>query len=511
MIYEVGNSNNKIYIDNGIKIAKRLAELYVTYRKRFIEQYYNKERRVVTYSENKYVLKDSIILEHLRRQRTIGVFSGNIITSFICFDVDIKNEQLAKWVVYKLVYALQNIGIAQKYIHISLSGSKGYHVEIFFDNPALNTDIEKLYLMVLEEADLQNIDYGKVELRPFITKTNKTLGVKLPLGVNLKTNNVCWFCDYTKSLAPIKNYDYVFTIEQMPKQILLDILEKDEDIFITPKQQVEIEEITEKYNPLPEYKNNIDEQFTEEKIIDLISNGLQMTGTRHNALFNIIKYYKHLGLSKEENKDYTTQWMKHQDKNTYTTEWEVVLLDIDEIIEYIYSHNCSFVVKNVNIDVNLEEIKEILNIKGKNNRLVLYSLLIHSKRYATKSGVFYMSYNQMIKVTGLTKKTLIKIVRNLEDLKFITVIRSENTKYNKKLQKPITETNRYIVTLLGVKNEKEEINTKTKTFNVCDKNCVNCFNACLCNMFTNKELKLILSKRNYSEVIKYREYCSNVS
>ena len=66
-------NNRKIYIDDGIEIAKKIGKLYVTYRKKFIEQYHNKEKDIVTYRENKFPLKDSIILEHLRQQKTIGM------------------------------------------------------------------------------------------------------------------------------------------------------------------------------------------------------------------------------------------------------------------------------------------------------------------------------------------------------------------------------------------------------------------------------------------------------
>lgn len=499
-------TNNRIYVENGIEIAKQMGKLYVTYRKRFIEQYYNKIKDEVTYTDHDYVLNDSMILKHLTQQKTIGVFAGSIITSFMCFDVDVKDQALAKWAVYKIVDELQNLGIVGKYIHISLSGSKGYHVEVFFNEPVYNSDIEKLYWMVLNETDLRDIDYGKVELRPFKTKTEKTLGVKLPLGINLKTNNVCWFCDYGKGLSPIKKYDYVLSIEQMPKQILLDILEKEEDILVTPEQQYAIEAITEKHKPLPEYKQNVDEKYTVEQIENIITNGLQMVGSRHNALFNIIKYYKHLGLSKEDNRDFIIQWMEQQDKTTYSTKWDAVLLDIDEIIEYIYNHNCSFVLKNLNIDINIEEIMEIIKIKGKNDRLVLYSMLIHSKRYAVKNGTFYMSYNQMSQVTGIkSRTTLVKIIKQLEILGLITVTRGEMPKFNTKLSKPISETNRYVINLLCSVLENEN----NKSFKVCDKNCVNCFNACLCNMYSNKELKIILSDWDYREVTKSRDLCTN--
>lgn len=504
------NYKNKTYVKDGIEIAQKMGKLYVTYRKKFIEQYYNKEKNIVTYAERDYSLNDSMILKHLTQQKTIGVFAGSIITSFMCFDVDIKDEKICEWAVYKIVDVLQNFGIPGKYIHISLSGSKGYHVEIFFDEPVYNSDIEKLYLMVLKETDLINIDYGEVELRPCKTKTGKTLGVKLPLGLNLKTKNVCWFCDYGNGLKPIKKYNHVLSIEQMPKQILLDILEKEKDILVTPEQQYAIEAITEKHKPLPEYKKNVDESYTVEEIEKIISDGLQRTGSRHNALFNIAKYYKHLGMSKEDNKDFIIQWMEQQDKTTYSTKWDAVLLDINEIVEYIYVNNCSFVVKNLNIDISMEEILEIIKVKGKNDRLVLYSLLVHSKRYATKSGVFYMSYNQMTQVTGIkSRTTLVKIIKQLEELKLITVTRGEIPKYNTKLSKPISETNRYVVNLLCSDLENGIGSENNKLFKVCDKNCINCFNSCLCNMFSNKELKVMLTDYDYREVTKHRDTCIN--
>lgn len=110
-----------------------MGKLYVTYRKKFLEQYLDKEKNIVKWTENKYALNDQMILKHLIQQKTIGVFAGSIITSFMCFDIDVKDNELAKWVVYKIVDCLQNLGIAGKYIHISLSGSKGYHVDVFFN------------------------------------------------------------------------------------------------------------------------------------------------------------------------------------------------------------------------------------------------------------------------------------------------------------------------------------------------------------------------------------------
>ncbi|MHB8066163.1 MAG: TOTE conflict system archaeo-eukaryotic primase domain-containing protein [Ruminiclostridium sp.] len=348
-----------VYIKNGIQVANKMAQLYVTYRKKYIVQYYNKDRKDFTYKEVKLDkgFKNSLILKHLRQETTVGIFAGTYITSFMCFDVDIPNQEMAKWTVYKLVYTLQEIGIPDEYIYISLSGSKGYHVDIFFDKPVENSDVQKLYLMVMNSAELLQ---KEVELRPSETKTGTTLGMKLPLGVNQKTGNICWFCDY-EGLKPIKDYDYVIT--------------------------------------------------------------------------------------------------------------------------------------------------KILDIEGKNKKLLLYAMLIHSKRYANKQGVFFMTKSQMMRTTGLCENTVKNLRKKLEAKEIITITRSKVTKFNKIYNKPMTEVNRYKINLFeGIC----EILDDNKTFKVCDKDCEGCFNACLCQMYSDTELKGIFARRQFEEIKKFRDYCINV-
>ena len=44
-----------------------------------------------------------------------------------------------------------------------------------------------------------------------------------------------------------------------------------------------------------------------------------------------------------------------------------------------------------------------------------------------------------------------------------------------------------------------------KSITICDKNCQNCFNACLCRLFDNKKLKTMLTRREYEALIKNTE------
>lgn len=134
-------------------------------------------------------------------------------------------------------------------------------------------------------------------------------------------------------------------------------------------------------------------------------------------------------------------------------------------------------------------------------------MLIHSKRYASKQGVFFMTKTQMMKTTGLSDKTVKTIRKKLEAKGVIEITRSKVTRFNKIYNKPMTETNRYRITLY---EGNSSISDETKSFKVCNKDCNGCFNACLCNMYSDKELKLIFARRQYDEIKKYRDYCVNL-
>ena len=88
------------------KIIKKLNELYVLKRSKLLIM--NKDGNYFTLEkQNKDDKRNQIadwrISEHLNGNTTLGVFAGSIFTKFICFDVDIKDIELAKWAVYKLI------------------------------------------------------------------------------------------------------------------------------------------------------------------------------------------------------------------------------------------------------------------------------------------------------------------------------------------------------------------------------------------------------------------------
>ena len=353
----------------------------------------------------------------------------------------------------------------------------------------------------MAESDLLEIDYGEVEFRPTLTQ-----GVKIPLGLNFKNSNTltnqCFFCEYGKSLKPIIDPLYITKIKKMDNILFRLILDKILDIEeedIGNKNISNYTETKKSHKSLPIYKQNVDKDITIEAIEDLIGKGLTRTGMRWNSLKKIAKYYKYLEASNDNCKEWITEWMKQQDKKFYTTKWEQVIKDINSIVDYTYSHNCSLVVENKNVQITYSEVKEVLKAKSKNEKLVLYSMLIHSKRYAKKSGVFYFPFSLMEQATNLTSKTIRKIINWLEENKFIEVV-SRNTKIEHKFMK---ESNKYKITL-NVVDDINNISDKVFDYNEGD-NYIESFNNCIINILEyDKETKQLLSKRHYYELMDYK-------
>lgn len=493
-------------------IVKAINDLYILNRLKYLVLYNNGVYDTITFykynpelnKRGEKILSDWRVYHHINYETTLGVFAGKKdgieISKFITFDVDVPDRELAKWVVYKIVHVLQNIGIDDEFIHISFSGNKGYHVDIFFDSPIELNLLNQFYIYVLAESDLTKFDFGKVEFRPTYTQ-----GVKIPLGLNFRnednfSNNTCYFCKYSEGLRPINDPLYITKIQKMDNilfRLILDKIFDIEDMDTNIKNISAYIETKEAHKPLKSYLQNIDEEITIESIEDLIETGLTRTGTRWNSLLKIAKYYKHMEVSRENCKEWITEWMNQQDKNCYTTKWKYVLKDIDNIIEYVYTHECTIVGGVKIVDITYAEIKEVLKAKSKNEKLVLYSMLIHSKRYAKKSGIFYFPYSLMEQATSLTKKTLIKIVKQLEENKFIEVVQRNKPVEHKIIKEP----NKYKITL----NIIEDINNINKIFSYKEgDNYIESFNNCIIYLFDNKEIKLLCSRRHYKELMDYK-------
>lgn len=441
---------------------------------------------------------------HLDGRLTIGVFGNINSTKFICFDIDFKEPQKAKEAVYKLIEAIEQFGIPRDYIYVSSSGNKGYHLEIFFTSDVQFHDVELFFYTVLSLSKLDNSPDGKVELRPTAKQKN---GVKIPLGCNFRNpdwrTQECWYCNTENNLEQIKEQEYILKIQKFPYTkfmtlMLIANMNAIEMGNINQQDYQKAKEAINKHKPLNIYKVNVDAESTIVKAKQLLQEGLKYPGTRHNSLVFLAKYLRYKGLSQGECEDELIKWMEKQDRQYYKSSYEECVKDIGLIVKYTYEREYKLI-GTQEAKITKEEIESILALKQKNKMLVAYAILVHSKRYASEDGVFYMSYAQISKATGLCNKTAFSTVKSLVKAGFLEVVENNRGIFNKQSQTLTKAPNKYRVIV-----KKEETMVKT-SYKVCDNSNQKSFYACLLYFYNEKELRKKVSRKFYNSIREFKE------
>lgn len=499
-------SCNKENIDYE-KLADKMYSLYITKNYPFIIQ---KPSGEYEYKYDWGNLKEnkSILIRHLQSKQTVGVFCYTH-TKFICWDVDFKNDMtLARWTTQKLVNILEeDFGFDDRFINVSFSGSKGYHILIFFDDIVSYKQIQYLYDLVLEQM-YYTIDYDllkitennwnftleqlkdKIELRP-----QPNLGVKLELSIHQVTKNKCYFCD-NQTLEPIKSIEYLYKIQQAPRDYIEYAINNGYELRKDRKSITYFnDEIKNKVKPSKSQKLYTDEDFTIEYVEDLINNGLKIEGSRHNSLMKLARYYYHFGYSKENAENILIDWMSKQDKKYYKSTEIEYIKDIQNIIKFVYEKGRGISGQVRDITINKDEMMEILKIKEKSKKLLFYGLIIHAKRYAIKNGEFYMTYQQIIESSHIGRDTINKYLTILEQENEIEIVRRDECRKNSYMKLP----NKYIIrNKIICTNNSKDVYIVNKDKNNLEEE----YNNNIINLFTKKEIKKILPDKQYREISK---------
>lgn len=463
-------------------LAERMWELYVSDSSRYIYQRTNGYRHV-----HKPLTKHHLI-EHVNGKRTIGVFADST-SRFITFDVDVKDstgnysndiDLVARWITYKLVDTVRSTGIHHDNVHVSFSGSKGYHVDLFFNEAVPMDDIKLFHQLILRKGELtkEELTYlpasVDIELRP--TRSN---GVKLPLSINKKTSKPCHFVAQD-NLSIALDADYIHSIKRMDVSTfndVLDTLKNDVDLSAPPSVVVPHQDAT------PAIINTT----TREQLKRFFAEGLTAYGTRHDVTFKLALYVKNVLVQDYENTLHIMlEWLDRQ--TMYTTPYNEAVKDTERIVLDVFVKNLQLNIGNTELSFTKDELFEILTSKqstGKDTtpkqKTVMFAMLGHSKRYAVDTGSFYMTYDQLSDLTGITNRNLINIVTELEKMAYIEILQR-----NKKQSKNKSYPNVYRICA----NKKDAIPATEYVSHDYD---MNTFNTLVQSAFTKDDLKNHLS------------------
>lgn len=403
-------------------VLNKINELFITVRYKYIKQN-NDGNGYQTFNayENKSHkrLHDGFLVSHLMRENTYGIFCRKTHTKFLTFDVDVPDKAEAKRVVLALYESLNGLGIPTDKIFTSWSGTKGYHVDIYFSKEIPYKSMEKLYNAAVKST-LNLLDgniNGQIEKRP-----SPTQGLKLPLSINFKNknqhDNICWYVDIENDFKPIRSLDFILTIEPIDVEVLNDLInelpdEADLSQIIKPMKK-----------EISPYLTNLDlSEESPNSLASLYKNGIRKPNSRNASLCKLAIYFNTLKISKQECEQILNEWMEKQDPKYYKTPLKTCFQEITRIVNLVYKKNIVLTEGKTEIIVSRSEMLTIYQYPKKLH-YTINALLIHSKRFGGENGQFYMTYEQIATAARCSKNKAIDHIKELEQLDLIKVTRN---------------------------------------------------------------------------------------
>lgn len=342
---------------------------------------------------------------HLDSWFTLQAKNDRESSHWFVIDVDSQNRTLLE----KCISALQD-WIPREFIHISYSGNKGYHIELYFAEPVKNDRIKNLCEWIFEKT--------KLNLEFFPSSGKKS--IKLPLGYNHNTGNFCCYLNHKMQHMPIEeSYEYFLSIKPIPFEYLCKI----------PKPEVAHID----YGSNSKVISTSLEMLQIPSVATLLNSGLNSPNTRHTATYKLCLDLRMKGYVKQEARDFLWQWSMREFKEGRTkTSPKEFGEDIDGIIKFIYKpgfkvHYPSTRNGPINISPSDYEFLCSINSRSDSEKRVLLALIIHAKQWAKEDGSFSFSINQICEATSLIKKTAIRALKRLENKKVVHLIKKGNS------------------------------------------------------------------------------------
>ena len=351
-----------------------------------------------------HYFKYKVIESHLDGKYALCVFSGPKITRFLCVDID----EGGKKAVRQVVDAFVELGIPKNQIYISISGRKGYHVDIFFNPWLYNEKAKNLYDLMIWKTGLNP---KKVEYMP-----RPTHAVKIPLGIHAKTGRRCWFLDQD-TLEPIEDMDYVETILPIDNDIVLGII-RDNNKKRWNELYAEMICEDRRDNSINYQKElNFDDDYWESKRVE-------QRGTRHGIMTQIACDFRHYGANRYQIEKALTGFYYRQDMGLMDTSENEVLDDINEISKWaeesvpVWSYRPSpSEVEPRTAVFDKTDINYILNAPTSAARKVAFLLWFYCKLFNSA----HISYWTIAETTGCSVTTVKTAVNKLVEQRSIFV------------------------------------------------------------------------------------------
>ena len=386
---------------------EKFNELYIQTRSKYLVQFPSGQYVTINkkQSPNSVVFNDSMLKTHIKGDLTYGIFNGGYFNKFITFDIDFSEHSLARWTTLKLIDVLvTEFNIKCKDIHVSLSGGKGYHIDLFFDKPLPVETTKSFYTKVMQQMGI--IEGGKIEFRPSWEQ-----GVKLPLGVHQVTGNRCWFVN-NETLEPIESFEYLLDVKPMDTTVITDL-----DFGLTDEQTQEFEAVAAETDITV---NVLDLSAALQKAGRILEAGrLVASNTRHDTTIILACFFNSQGFEREDAVETILEILHNTPREYFSKDStpELWRKETERLTKYVFEKDLTLGNVNKPIRIYKSEILAVLQCGTFRQKQMLYSMLVTSKRYGK---TFYLTTNTAMKMIGTTSRdTVQRAIKELEKNGFI--------------------------------------------------------------------------------------------
>lgn len=397
-------------LEKNSQAIEKLNELYITSRRKYLVQtesaYFTNDR---SKSPNVWTLNDAMLARHLKGTNTYGVFNANAVNKFMTFDVDFADDtQAAKRATKEIIATLiTQYNITLEDIHVSISGNKGYHIDLFFDEMLPVETVERFYHNVIKDAGYSS---NQVEFRPTWTQ-----GVKLPLGIHQRTGRRCWFVN-ARTLEPIKSFDYLNEVQPLPAALI-----KDGAIELTDEQEAEFREIEARTDTTITV---VDASDALQKSAEILKAGrLIASNTRHSTTVKLAIFFYSQGFEREEAVEAIMEILLNTPREYFSkgSTPEYWRKEAERIVNLAFDRNYTLGNADKPITIYRSEIIEVLKVGTFRQKQLAYAMLVTSKRYGK---VFYLTMKSGMAMLGTkSKPTVNTAIKKLVEVGFIEYVR----------------------------------------------------------------------------------------
>lgn len=438
-------------------VGDQLALLYVTYRKKFCMNVAGQIFTPKTSSGDYRTLTSGYLYNHVMRKYAVCVFSGESGTKFMCFDVDMMDIEVVK----SIVSILKDAGIPEESLAVSTSGNKGYHVDVFFDNLVPLEDCKRLYEYVLSKMD---VDERKVELRP----TNRQ-SIKLPLSVNSKTGNICWYMD--DNFEIVEDHSPIFSMKGMSSTSFSAMVKKLD--YVPKTKAIHVKEV-----PVIEIKDEFN--------LPVIT----AAGMRHHMMVNIAMFLRSRYHTQEEIEYILGQWISSQDRKLFHSTEEEIRKDIVSVSQWVSSDSYSPVAKGKTyVTINRDLLDQCVKYKHNARKIAFLLFATTASLGSWKTSKLWMA--ERLNMTEMTVQNCLKKLIADE------VIRSHQGTSKKTADNKFQKERNTYTSTIRVRRDSDSLRFDVDDMN---RDPALCMAEAFSQFYSEAELKKIFTKKELDEL-----------